>query len=129
LRPNPILLLAAAGALAAFAPAANDHAIIDRGFAPGRDAERADTHEPIRISGARGERCETRLAVGSGQRLLDWRTISRMQLSRDGRGYSLIISADATTGVLVVRFPDAESATPVLLAMERLQTACRPKAS
>lgn len=130
------IILAAAACMAA---TANDHAILERGFAPGRAAElESDLYNgkaalyrpirsPIRISGAKGEGCETRLSTERGIFTLDWRQVRGLELGQFGPRADLYIKGGLKADKLIVQFRSRDEATPVLLAMERLQTACRPK--
>jgi hypothetical protein len=124
-------------AMACLAAAENDHAILERGFAPGRVAElesdlyggKAAVYRPIRvpirISGAKGEGCETRLSTERGIFTLDWRAVRGLELGRFGERMDLYIKGGLKADKLIVQFASREEATPVLLAMERLQTACK----
>lgn len=126
-------------AMACVAAGMTDHAIIDRGFQSGRDAELEDDlyggksavyqpiRRPVRIDGAMGERCETRLAAGEGQLLIDWRSVRRLELGQIGGVHRLYITGGIPSDKLIIQFPDRDAATPVFLAMERLQDACRGK--
>jgi hypothetical protein len=126
-------------AMACLAAAENDHAILERGFAPGRVAElESDLYNgkaalyrpvrvPLRIAGAKGEHCETRLSTATGVITLDWTQVHGLELGRFGDRFDLYVKGGLKADKLIVQFPSREAATPVLLAMERLQTACRPR--
>lgn len=113
-------------AVACMGASANDHSLIERAFAKGRLAELES--EPIRIDSVRGERCESRLSNGSALLTVDWQKVARLELSKVGGGARLQIVGGLAGGKLIIAFDSLSEATPVLLAMERLQTACRPGA-
>ncbi|HYE47035.1 MAG TPA: hypothetical protein VEA44_14835, partial [Caulobacter sp.] len=127
-----------AAALLGGAAPADDHAILQRAFAPGRAAElesdlyngKAAVYRPVRvpiwIEAMAGEGCESRLRSGEVARLIDWRSVRRIELGRIGDGARVWIVRAPTEAKLVVTFDDADVATRAVLAMERLQTACRP---
>lgn len=134
------ILLAAMACLAA---APNDHAIIERAFAGGREVQfehdlyggKAAVYRPVkldvRVASVAGERCESRFSAGWMTRVIDWDQVRRIELGEAG-GEALIwvTSGERTsTAKMIVRFASREEATPVVLAMERLQVACRPKNS
>lgn len=124
-------------ATACLAAAPNDHAIIERAFAKGRAAElesdlyngKAALYRPIRtsirITAVRGERCESRVNGATVLLTLDWREVTRLELAETGDRARLYIRGGLKAEKLIVDFESKDEATPVLLAMERLQTACR----
>lgn len=113
-------------AVACLGASANDHSLIERAFAKGRVAELES--EPIRIDSVRGERCESRLSRGTTLLTVDWQKVTRLELSEVAGGARLQIAGGLAGGKLIIAFDSLSEATPVLLAMERLQTACRPGA-
>jgi hypothetical protein len=127
-------------ALACVAAAPNDHAILERAFAGGRDAElendlyngKAALYRPIRvplrIEGMAGERCESRLAARPNVLTLDWRTVRKLELAQVAGKARLYIVGGVKADKLIITFQTREEGTPVLLAMERLQTACKQAA-
>lgn len=126
-------------AMACVAAAANDHAILERAFAGGRDGQyehdlyggKAAVYRPVtldvRIEGMTGEGCESRFSGGWMTRVINWGDVRSIQSGNDGK--TVLVASGSGTGAskLLVRFPSREEATPVILAMERLQVACRPK--
>ena len=110
-------------AVACLGASANDHSLIERAFAKGRVAELES--EPIRIDSVRGERCESRLSRGTTLLTVDWQKVTRLELSEVAGGARLQIAGGLAGGKLIIAFDSLSEATPVLLAMERLQTACR----
>ncbi len=113
-------------AVACLGASANDHSLIERAFAKGRMAELES--EPIRIDSVLGERCESRLSKESALITVDWQTVTRLELSKVAGGARLLIVGGLAAGKLIIAFDSLSEGTPVLLAMERLQTACRPAA-
>jgi hypothetical protein len=126
-------------AMACVAAAPNDHAILERAFAGGRNAElESDLYNgkaalyrpirvPVRIEGMAGEGCESRLAArGRNGLTLDWRAVRRLELAMVAGKAQLYIVGGTPADKLIITFPTRDEGTPVLLAMERLQTACRP---
>lgn len=119
---------------------AHDHTIIERAFSKGRAAELERTatdgmgaldrpiRRSIRIDSVGGERCESRLSNGPSLLTLDWQTVTRLELSKVAGGARLYIMGGLAADTLIIAFDSLSEATPVLLAMERLQTACRPGA-
>ena len=125
-------------AMACVAAAPNDHAVIERAFAKARAAElESDLHggkaalyrpvrTPVRITSVRGERCESRLSGGPALLTLDWRMVQRLELGKVAGKARLYIKGGLAADKLIIDFDSLEEGTPVLLAMERLQAACRP---
>jgi hypothetical protein len=121
--------------LGAAAPG-GDHAILQQAFEGGRSAEletdlyngKAAVYRPIRVAiridGWAGEGCESRLRSGETARLIDWRTVRRIEVEQFGSEARVWIVRGVDEAKLVVSFDSADAATPAVLAMERLQTAC-----
>lgn len=128
-------------AMACVAAAPNDHAIIERAFAGGRNVQfehdlyggKAAVYRPVtldaRVASVAGERCESRFSAGWMTRVVNWAEVRRIELGEAGGEALIWITSGErnSTTKMAVRFASREEATPVVLAMERLQVACRPK--
>lgn len=131
-----------AAALASMAAVPNDHGILERAFAGGRDAQfehdlyggKAALYRPVtidvRIDRVAGEGCESRFSSSWMTRVVNWGAVRRIELGGTGGETRVWVTSGKGTSEskLILRFASVAEATPVVLAMERLQAACRPAA-
>jgi hypothetical protein len=129
------LMTAMAGAACLAAGTPHDHAILALAFEHGRSA-RLDSGSggedlaTIRIDSFAGEACESRFAIsgaGAPAGRIDWRAVRKVALSDSQWAPTLFVTGGVKDHQrLAVSFDDLGDATRVLLAMERIQAACRP---